>query len=338
MTLENAAVSHAPSSSITPNLTLDALKHAARWPNPHPQTLLTLVGQFLAARRDHDAFAYFQERASAHPEQPLLLAFEGLFQARLTGSQSETKRLPWLDDAIGKLDRAVARAPGLTTYFRGVVLADAPAPLGRAAAAVADLEWVLANREHFPNGLLRGVYRALAKAYTTLGHDEQARMALERSGYASLSDDAPQFITDAWMTAADGFRFVLPRLVEMAPRIYVAQGYDFADFAFVLTADGIVAIDAGSSPDHVQTALADLRKISSLPITHVILTHAHWDHIGGLAALAQPGVHVIANERFADELRIVNATGVQLSGFFGGPVKPTFEPAPEPSWSALPNV
>jgi len=315
--------------AITPDLTLDALKVAVRWPNPDSQTLISLVGQFLASRRDHDGFAYFQERATAHPEQPLLFALEGLFQARLTRSQPEIQRLPWLNDAIAKLDRAVAQAPGLTTYFRGIALADAPLVLGRADTAVADLEWVLEHHELFPNGLLRGAYRGLAKAYTTLGRTLQAQTALERSGYASLSDEAPQFTTDAWMTAADGYRFVQPKLVEMAPRIYVAQGYDFADFAFVLTSEGIVAIDAGSSPNHVQAALAELRKISSLPITHVIVTHAHFDHIGGLAALAEPGVQVIASAKFADELRIMNGTGVQVRAFFGGAEKPTFELHPD---------
>ena len=48
----------------------------------------------------------------------------------------------------------------------------------------------------------------------------------------------------------------------------------------------------------------------SAPITHVILTHAHWDHVGGLAALKAPNTRVIAQARFADELRIVNDTGV----------------------------
>jgi hypothetical protein len=229
--------------------------------------------------------------------------------------------VPWLNDAIAKLDRAFAQAPGLTTYFRGLVLADAPGLLRRADAAVADLEWVLANREQFPNGLLRGVYRSLARAYTTLGQTTQARAALERSGYPSLSAKEPHFVTDAWMTAEDGFRFVLPKLVEMAPRIYVAQGYDFADFAFVLTDDGIVAIDAGSSAAHVEAALLDLRKISPLPMTHVIVTHAHWDHIGGLEALIQRGVQVIASANYADELQIINDTGVHFRFLFDGTEK-----------------
>ncbi len=300
---------------FTRQLTLEALQQAVRWPHPDRQAVVALVGQFLATHRDRDGFAYFAERALAQADEPLFQALEGLFQARLTNSQSLIHRLPWLNDAIAKLDRAVSQAPGLTTYFRGLVLADTPGLLRRADAAVADLEWVLANRTQFPNGLLRSVYRALAKAYTTLGRTAQAHTALERSGYPSLSAEEPQFVTDAWMTAEDGYRFVLPRLVQMAPRIYVAQGYDFADFAFVLTDDGIVAIDAGSSAAHVEAALLELRKISPLPITHVIVTHAHWDHVGGLEALLEPGVQVIASARYADELQIINETGVHFSAF-----------------------
>jgi alkyl sulfatase BDS1-like metallo-beta-lactamase superfamily hydrolase len=37
--------------------------------------------------------------------------------------------------------------------------------------------------------------------------------------------------------------------------VYVAQGYDFSDLAFVITADGIVAIDAASTPEHAAAAL-----------------------------------------------------------------------------------
>src|SRR4029078_7177075 len=124
-----------------------------------------------------DGLVYFAERARDQPDEPLFQALEGLFQARLTTSQSLIQRVAWLKDAIAKLDRAVAMAPGLTTYFRGLVLADAPRLFGRADAAVADLEWVLANREHFPSGLLRSVYRALARAYTTLGRTAQAHTA-----------------------------------------------------------------------------------------------------------------------------------------------------------------
>ena len=59
--------------------------------------------------------------------------------------------------------------------------------------------------------------------------------------------------------------------------MHVAQGQDLSDLAFVITAEGIVAIDAASTPEHAAAALRELREITELPITHVILTHAHFD-------------------------------------------------------------
>jgi glyoxylase-like metal-dependent hydrolase (beta-lactamase superfamily II) len=61
----------------------------------------------------------------------------------------------------------------------------------------------------------------------------------------------------------------------------------------------------------------------------VILTHAHWDHIGGLSAFTAPGVQVIARANFADEVRIVNETGGRLGAFFGRDGRHDFAPAPD---------
>ena len=131
------------------------------------------------------------------------------------------------------------------------------------------------------------------------------------------------------MTAKDGFRFRPPRLIEMAPRVYVAQGYDFADIAFVLTEDGVVAIDAGTTEANARAALAALRRVTAQPITHVLVTHAHWDHIGGLAAFKGPDTRVVAQARFAEELEVVNETGVPFRYFFGGQAPSKYELRPD---------
>src|SRR4029453_14359880 len=86
---------------------------------------------------------------------------------------------------------------------------------------------------------------------------------------------------------------------------------------FVSTDEGIVAIDAGTTEDTARAALQALRRVTSRPITHVILTHAHWDHVGGLEALLESNPRVIAQAAFADELRIVNTTEVPFKYFFG---------------------
>ena len=310
-------------TSITRNLETEALEEVVSWPNAHPRAAFLLAGQLMAARRDRDGFDYFHERAAARPDQPLFTSLEGLFQARAARTRPLAERIGQVQEAIAKLDRAVELSPGLTTYFRGLVLSDA----GQAEAAVRDLEWVVANAGMFPVGLQRGVHRSLARSYAALGREEEAREALRRSGQASA--DGPVLVADWWMTARDGFHFTSPRLVEMAPNVHVAQGYDFADFAFVVTGSGIVAIDAGTVPANVEAALGALRRITSQPITTVILTHAHWDHIGGLEALLGPGVEVIAQANFPDELRLANSRPLPWTGFFGTEAARHFEAVPD---------
>src|SRR4029450_8534817 len=153
-------------------------------------------------------------------------------------------------------------------------------------------------------GLRRGVYYGLAQAYTTLGREAQARDALARSGASRLDTTQPVFIADFSLSAPDGFRFRPPRLLELAPAAHVAQGFDFGDIGFVSTDEGIVAIDAGTTEETARGALEALRRVTSRPITHVILTHAHWDHIGGLGALLESNPRVIAQAALADATRM----------------------------------
>jgi glyoxylase-like metal-dependent hydrolase (beta-lactamase superfamily II) len=270
-------------------LMIDALKEAAAWPDADRRTQIVLASQLMAAELDQEGFDYFAARSDSAPADALLLALAGAFESRLGGRTEE---------AIARLDAATGLDLGLPHYFRGTSLARLPECAGRAETVAADLEFVLAVRDQFPPGLMRAAYEGLARAYEILGRMEDAKTARGRAG---------RLTTDAWVTAGGGLRFVPQRLAELAPGVHVAQGYDFADFAFVVTANGIVAIDAASAPEHAASALRDLRAITDLPITHVILTHAHFDHVGGLDALTADGATVIAQASFPDELRHQNS-------------------------------
>ncbi len=302
---------------IVPDLELEALKEAVSWPRADVAAVMTLAGRLMGGRRDAEGFAYFSERAASEPGRGLFLALQGVFQARQADSVSLFRRVAWVNDAVAKLDRAVVLDPGLPRYLRGVVLAGLPERFGKAQTAVEDLTWVLDNKARFPIGLRRGVYYGLAQAYSTLGREAQARDSLARSGASRLDAAQPVFIADFSVSARDGFRFRSPRLVELAPGVHVAQGFDFADISFVSTDEGVVAVDAGTTEETARAALQALRRVTSRPITHVILTHAHWDHIGGLGALLDSNPQVIAQAAFADEQRIVNQSGVRFQYFFG---------------------
>src|SRR5262245_16377244 len=312
-----AMAAEQPIQPIVPDLEVEALKEAVRWPKADVASVMTLAGRLMAGRRDAEGLAYFRDRAASEPDRGLFLALEGVFQARQAGTVSLFRRVAWVNDAVAKLDRAVALEPGLPRYLRGTVLAGLPERFGKAQAAIDDLTWVLDNKERFPVGLRRGAYYGLAQAYTTLGREAQARDVLAKSGASRLDPAQPVFIADFSVSARNGFRFRPPRLVELAPGVHVAQGFDFGDIGFVSTDEGIVAIDAGTTDDTARAALQALRRVTSRPVTHVILTHAHWDHIGGLGALLESNPQVIAQAAFPDELRIVNGTGVPFQYFFG---------------------
>jgi glyoxylase-like metal-dependent hydrolase (beta-lactamase superfamily II) len=116
-----------------------------------------------------------------------------------------------------------------------------------------------------------------------------------------VATDGLLTFTSFSLTARDGLRLSAPGTLSPAPNVHVAQSYDFGDFAFITTTAGLVAIDAGTSPDHVRAALSDLGLEDQAPVSHLLLTHAHFDHIGGAAAVRGPDTVVIASARFPAE-------------------------------------
>jgi hypothetical protein len=119
--------------------------------------------------------------------------------------------------------------------------------------ALADLEFVLAVRDQFPPMLIRAAYHGLATAYAVLGHDDRAAEAMRKSGLSVAPADAQLMFGGFWAAAAGGFRFTSPRILRPEPGIQVAQGYDFADLAFIATSAGVIAIDAGTTQDRGQS-------------------------------------------------------------------------------------
>ena len=63
---------------------------------------------------------------------------------------------------------------------------------------------------------------------------------------------------------------------------------------FVVTPAGVVVIDALGSPQLARELLAAIARITPLPVTHVVVTHYHADHIYGLQEFRKRGAKIVA--------------------------------------------
>ena len=76
---------------------------------------------------------------------------------------------------------------------------------------------------------------------------------------------------------------------------------------FVITPQGVVVIDALGSPALAQRLIGEIRKHTALPISHVIVTHYHADHIYGLQVFKAAGARIVAHARAREYLQSDNA-------------------------------
>ncbi|MBB4153947.1 metallo-beta-lactamase class B [Sphingomonas jinjuensis] len=82
-------------------------------------------------------------------------------------------------------------------------------------------------------------------------------------------------------------------------------GFGGLSVALIDTGDGLILID-GALPQGVVAILANVRKLGFAPhdIKYILSTEPHFDHAGGLAALARDtGATVVASRRGAEGLR-----------------------------------
>jgi glyoxylase-like metal-dependent hydrolase (beta-lactamase superfamily II) len=65
---------------------------------------------------------------------------------------------------------------------------------------------------------------------------------------------------------------------------------------FIVTSTSVVVVDALGSPALAERFVAEIRKVTPKPITHLILTHYHADHIYGLQVFKALGARIIAQQ------------------------------------------
>jgi glyoxylase-like metal-dependent hydrolase (beta-lactamase superfamily II) len=83
--------------------------------------------------------------------------------------------------------------------------------------------------------------------------------------------------------------------------IYVVSGGSGANAGFFIGDKEVFLIDVKMSPESSRQMLDDIKKLTSLPVTTIILTHSDGDHVNGFPGVTK-GLTIIAQEQCLKEL------------------------------------
>ena len=78
---------------------------------------------------------------------------------------------------------------------------------------------------------------------------------------------------------------------------------------FIVTPAGVVVIDALGAPQLARELLAEIARVTPQPVTHVVVTHYHADHIYGLQEFRKQGARILAQRSALDYLQSDTAQG-----------------------------
>jgi cyclase len=117
-----------------------------------------------------------------------------------------------------------------------------------------------------------------------------------------------------------------PQPVKVMPvrdNVYWAQGGIGSNTGIIVGTDGVILFDPKGSPESAKDVLAEVAKITPLPVTTVIVSHSNPDHTKGLPGYA-PGTTIIAQQNAARDIEALTfyMTWTGMGGDRAGNDKP----------------
>jgi glyoxylase-like metal-dependent hydrolase (beta-lactamase superfamily II) len=108
-------------------------------------------------------------------------------------------------------------------------------------------------------------------------------------------------------------------LKQLAPGVYAAidrQWRSGANAGFIIGDDGVAVVDSFQRAESAAALLAEIRRLTPLPIKYVINTHYHLDHVAGDKVFKDAGALVVAQRNVRGWIHTENLK------FFGPDPKP----------------
>jgi len=101
--------------------------------------------------------------------------------------------------------------------------------------------------------------------------------------------------------------------VEGTENVYIFR-YQNHQSMFVVTPAGVIATDPISyaRPQAAQAYIEEIRKITKAPISYLIYSHHHYDHIAGGKPFKDAGATVVAHRRAKERLAVLKGADVVI--------------------------
>ena len=83
--------------------------------------------------------------------------------------------------------------------------------------------------------------------------------------------------------------------------VYWIEGGVGSNSGVVIGKDGVIVIDAKQTAESGKAVMAEIAKLTTKPVTHILLTHSNLDHVDGLPGFPT-GLTIIAQENCKQQM------------------------------------
>ncbi len=282
--------------------------------NSDPRMTMLAVNAYLNANQQAVGIRLFERVLERYGDEmaddvrAVYIAAYAILRATHADQVPLVRRIGWVLESFRHLEEARRLTGGnhpIVRWAAGQIYAQVPWFFFKKRQAYADLTWLSERPETAPVlGFYREVHRQLARLNAGKHDKGAAKRAWHRTGFGA---NDPKALFMGWFTSTREGATMSPEptLREVVPgRIFALFGFGFSDIYFLLSDDRqeLIAIDAGTQPHLLQAAHEFLlSRHPDLPrITTALITHAHWDHIGGHAYLhaQNPDIRIYGRENF----------------------------------------
>jgi cyclase len=98
--------------------------------------------------------------------------------------------------------------------------------------------------------------------------------------------------------------------VPVAGNLFYMEGLEGCNVVFLVTAEGVLVVDSGTTPEEGKLIMAEIAKKTDKPVKYLVLSHYHGDHTFGLQAFPASTV-IIGQQNTADNIRRLNEPRIQ---------------------------